>query len=39
MASTGLPTAATRTLHAEGWTRYLDRLTLAALGSDPGPEA
>jgi uncharacterized protein YndB with AHSA1/START domain len=35
----GLPTGAAHTMHAEGWTRYLDRLALAALGSDPGPEA
>ena len=35
----GLPTEETRAMHAEGWTRFLDRLALAALGSDPGPEA
>lgn len=34
---TGLPTAVARDFHAGGWTLSVDRLVLAAAGSDPGP--
>lgn len=29
---------AQRDHHAEGWTRYLDRLSIRATGGDPGPD-
>jgi uncharacterized protein YndB with AHSA1/START domain len=32
----GLPTEDWRTRHAEGWTHYLGRLAVAAVGRDPG---
>jgi uncharacterized protein YndB with AHSA1/START domain len=34
----GLPSAGMRTLHASGWSRYLDRLRVAVAGGDPGPD-
>ena len=33
-----LPTDVSRELHALGWQHYLDRLAIAALGGDPGPD-
>jgi uncharacterized protein YndB with AHSA1/START domain len=35
---TGLPDDELRQQHREGWVRYLDRLSVAASGGDPGPE-
>lgn len=34
----GLPDETARTEHAEGWTMYLGRLALAAVGASPGPD-
>lgn len=34
----GLPSAAQCASHNKGWAHYLDRLTLAAAGKDPGPD-
>jgi uncharacterized protein YndB with AHSA1/START domain len=36
MTHSGLPNAAQCASHAKGWAHYLDRLTLAAAGRDPG---
>lgn len=38
MTHTGLPDQAQCDGHAQGWAHYLARLTLAALGRDPGPD-
>jgi uncharacterized protein YndB with AHSA1/START domain len=38
MTHSGLPNAAQCAGHNEGWAHYLDRLTLAAAGKDPGPD-
>jgi activator of Hsp90 ATPase-like protein len=35
---TGLPSEESRALHAAGWSHYLERLSLAAAGRDPGPD-
>ncbi len=35
---TGLPTAESAEKHGHGWRHYLDRLTAAATGRDPGPD-
>jgi hypothetical protein len=37
-AHTGLPSKESRALHAAGWSHYLERLSLAAAGRDPGPD-
>ncbi len=34
----GLPGPAALDLHMDGWSRYLDRLGVAASGGDPGPD-
>lgn len=33
-----LPSAESATKHGHGWRHYLDRLSLAAAGEDPGPD-
>ncbi len=38
MTHSGLPNAAQRANHAEGWAHYLGRLAEAAAGRDPGPD-
>jgi len=38
MTHSGLPSAAQRAGHDKGWAHYLDRLTKAAAGRDPGPD-
>jgi uncharacterized protein YndB with AHSA1/START domain len=38
MTHSGLPNEATRASHDKGWGHYLDRLTNAAAGRDPGPD-
>ena len=38
MTHTGLPDAGQCASHARGWAHYLDRLTIAAAGGDPGPD-
>ena len=38
MTHSGLPTAEQAAAHATGWAHYLERLTIAATGSDPGPD-
>ena len=35
---TGLPSQDSHALHAAGWSHYLERLSLAATGHDPGPD-
>lgn len=35
---TGLPPEESRGLHAAGWSRYLEFLSVAATGHDPGPD-
>lgn len=37
LVHTGLPVAEIA-IHTTGWTRYLDRLVIAAAGGDPGPD-
>src|SRR5664279_1335613 len=39
MTHSGLPNATQCANHAKGWAHYLGRLTLAAAGKNPGPEA
>lgn len=39
MTHSGLPTAEQCSSHAKGWAHYLDRLTMAAAGRYPGPDA
>lgn len=39
LVHSGLPDPASMALHTEGWDRYLDRLVLAAGGTDPGPDS
>jgi uncharacterized protein YndB with AHSA1/START domain len=39
MTHSGLPTAEQCTNHDKGWAHYLGRLTMAAAGRDPGPDA
>ena len=34
----GLPTDHAREQHSQGWAHYLNRLTFAAEGRDPGPD-
>jgi uncharacterized protein YndB with AHSA1/START domain len=34
----GLPTAPARAQHTQGWDHYLDRLSKASIGVDPGPD-
>jgi hypothetical protein len=34
----GLATPELRNAHREGWQHYLNRLTVAAPGGDPGPD-
>jgi len=36
---TNLPNAEQAEKHGEGWAHYLERLAVAATGSDPGPDA
>jgi uncharacterized protein YndB with AHSA1/START domain len=38
MTHSGLPSAAHQASHAKGWIHYIDRLTKAAAGQDPGPD-
>lgn len=38
LSHTGLPAAPDVDQHRDGWTRYLDRLMIAAAGGDPGPD-
>ncbi len=38
MTHSGLPSDAERASHDKGWAHYLDRLTKAAGGRDPGPD-
>jgi len=38
MTHSGLPNAAQCARHNEGWAHYLDRLSLAASGRDPGTD-
>ena len=38
MTHSGLPSAAHQASHAKGWIHYIDRLTKAAGGQDPGPD-
>ena len=38
MTHSGLPSAEQQASHAKGWAHYLDRLTKAATGRDPGPD-
>ncbi|MBR1122321.1 SRPBCC domain-containing protein [Bradyrhizobium lablabi] len=38
MTHSGLPTAAQCESHSTGWAHYLARLTLSAVGRDPGPD-
>jgi uncharacterized protein YndB with AHSA1/START domain len=38
MTHSGLPNAEKRAGHDKGWAHYLDRLTKAAAGRDPGPD-
>lgn len=38
MTHSGLPSEAERASHDKGWAHYLDRLTKAAGGRDPGPD-
>jgi uncharacterized protein YndB with AHSA1/START domain len=38
MTHSGLPNVAQQASHAKGWAHYLDRLTKAAAGRDPGPD-
>lgn len=38
LTHSGLPDAGQCAGHAEGWAHYLDRLTVAADGRDPGPD-
>ena len=38
MTHSGLPSAAHQASHAKGWIHYIDRLTKAAAGLDPGPD-
>jgi uncharacterized protein YndB with AHSA1/START domain len=39
MTHSGLPDAEARASHEQGWTHYLGRLAVAAIGGDPGPDA
>jgi uncharacterized protein YndB with AHSA1/START domain len=38
MTHSGLPSEAQAAAHATGWAHYLERLTIAAGGKDPGPD-
>ncbi|MDH2384692.1 SRPBCC family protein [Bradyrhizobium sp. CER78] len=38
MTHSGLPNAEQCASHARGWAHYMDRLSLAAAGRDPGPD-
>ena len=38
MTHSGLPNEAQAAAHATGWAHYLERLTIAAAGGDPGPD-
>ncbi|MBR1131287.1 SRPBCC family protein [Bradyrhizobium iriomotense] len=38
MTHSGLPNADQAAAHAKGWAHYLERLTIAATGGDPGPD-
>jgi len=38
MTHSGLPSAAHQASHTKGWIHYIDRLTKAAAGQDPGPD-
>jgi uncharacterized protein YndB with AHSA1/START domain len=38
MIHSGLPDAETCARHEQGWTHYLARLAVAAVGGDPGPD-
>ena len=38
MTHSGLPTEEQAAAHAKGWAHYLERLTAAAAGNDPGPD-
>src|SRR6516164_9544954 len=38
MTHSGLPTEEQMAAHAKGWAHYLERLTSAAAGRDPGPD-
>lgn len=38
MTHSGLPTEEQVAAHAKGWAHYLERLTSAAAGRDPGPD-
>ena len=38
LTQSGLPDAEECASHEEGWTHYLERLSVAATGGDPGPD-
>jgi uncharacterized protein YndB with AHSA1/START domain len=38
MTHSGLPSAEHQASHGKGWTHYIDRLTKAVAGEDPGPD-
>jgi uncharacterized protein YndB with AHSA1/START domain len=38
LTHSGLPDAEECASHRQGWTHYLERLTVAAAGGDPGPD-
>ena len=38
MTHSGLPNAAQRARHGEGWAHYIGRLAIAAVGGNPGPD-
>jgi hypothetical protein len=38
MTHSGLPTEEQAAAHAKGWAHYLERLTVAAAGRDPGTD-
>jgi uncharacterized protein YndB with AHSA1/START domain len=39
LVHSGLPTAESAEQHGGGWQHYLDRLAIAAIGKDPGPDS
>jgi uncharacterized protein YndB with AHSA1/START domain len=38
MTHSGLPSAVECASHSRGWAHYLDRMSIAAAGGDPGPD-
>lgn len=38
VAHSGVPTTELRAQHGDGWAHYLERLAIAAIGSDPGSD-